>query len=209
MADRPPTTVRVVAHDAASLFDRDPSVAPPRSGRSLRPEVARFLELEIRAKPRSPAVALEVDLGESPLAAGDEERLREEIRSFFVDEERMVARELRVNRVEGWGAFRTFLPLIVVALAVAGLFYIELPRLDAAGLGALLTALVYLLFITVVWVLLWDPTELLLFDAYFLRSRLRAVRKLAAASVRFRYSVPAGPGPGRPGPGEGRTESLS
>jgi len=58
-----------------------------------------------------------------------------------------------------------------------------------------LTALAYLVFITIVWVMLWDPIEKLLFDSYFIRLQSRALHKLAAAKIAFVYgSTPAAPG---------------
>ena len=48
-----------------------------------------------------------------------------------------------------------------------------------------LVAPFYLGFITIVWVLLWDPIEKLLFDAYRLKSRIVALEKLGRASIQF------------------------
>ena len=83
---------------------------------------------------------------------------------------------------------RTF-PLIVVALVVAGILYLAGPGLPVGPVGILATTLLYLLFITIVWVLLWDPIEKLLVDAYLLRTRISALRKLSRASLRFVVAV--------------------
>ena len=82
------------------------------------------------------------------------------------------------------GSLRFATPLVLLAGLVAGLLYVQLGTIDASDL---FLALAYLIFITIVWVLLWDPAEKLLFDSYLLRLQYRALHKLAAAKIVFVY----------------------
>jgi hypothetical protein len=115
---------------------------------------------------------------------------------FFANEAELAQLELRVNRDEGLASARFAVPIILVAGLVAGLLYTDVWE---ARLADLFVALIYLAFITVVWVLLWDPVEKILFDGFFIRQRIRALHKLAKSSIVFEYrtsfSSPSGPGP--------------
>jgi hypothetical protein len=42
--------------------------------------------------------------------------------------------------------------------------------------------------VVVIWMMVWDPLEKLLFDSYFIRLRIRALLKLSGAEVLFAYS---------------------
>jgi hypothetical protein len=97
------------------------------------------------------------------------------------------------------GSLRYAAPLVAVALLVMGLLYSQVGALSGTGY---LIALTYLVFATIVWVMLWDPVEVLLFDSYFIRSRIRALRVLASAAVEFTYrsTTPLSSGPSVPGP---------
>lgn len=186
------SSVRVEAVDSDSLFDDHAVPVHPHTQRMLRPALAQYLELSTREHPRSPGVEIVIALRGSVLPADSEERLGQQVARFFHEERQLVELELRVNRVEGRGSFRFGLPYVLVALAIAGGLYLELPDLLSTRLIAFVTALFYLVFITIVWVLLWDPIEKLLFDGYFLRQRRTALAKLGAAPVRFEYVGPPG-----------------
>ncbi|HYA58205.1 MAG TPA: hypothetical protein VEH57_07085 [Thermoplasmata archaeon] len=183
--------VRLEARDAEALFEGAGAPVYPHTGRQLNPRVASYLEGSTRAERRSGSVELLVTLRSPPMTPADEDRVRGELHTYFSEEEQLANLDLRINRTEGLGSFRYGIPWILVALLVAGTFYWWLPTLESQVGAAFASALVYLFFITVVWVMLWDPIEKLLFDGYILRMRLRAVSKLAGAVIRFSY--PASP----------------
>ena len=54
----------------------------------------------------------------------------------------------------------------MVALAIGGAPYVFGPGFPVGPVGYLVSTLFNLVFITIIWVLLWDPIEKLLFDAY-------------------------------------------
>ena len=182
--------LRVEALDASALFEEPPPAVSPHPVRAVRPALARYLEAGARAERRAPTLCVEVVLHAGPLAPAEEDRVRRDLERYFAEERAFAELELRVNRTEGWGSFRFGAPLVLVALLVAGALYLELGDQLGTSLVAFFTALVYLVFITVVWVLLWDPTEKLLFDAYFLRARAIALGKLARATIRFTHAAP-------------------
>jgi len=180
----------IEAPDANALFDGAATPVYPHSGRPVQPKLALYLERLAREQRRSPVLEIAVTLRCPPLRPDDEAAVQRELRTFFEEERKVADLEVRVNRVEGLGAFRYGLPLIALALLVAGIFYFALPELTSASFVTYLTALLYLFFITVVWVMLWDPIETLLFDSYFLRARRAALEKLRDAPTRFAYVPP-------------------
>lgn len=185
-------SIVVEARSVEALFDDGTEPTYPHTSRLMNPRLALFLEGQARERRRESALEIRVRLNPPSLTPLEEENVSRQIRTYFEEERRLAELELRVNQTEGWGFFRRGLPLILLALLIAGVFYVALPNYASASLGAFVTALVYLLFITIVWVMLWDPIEKLLFDAYLLRARIRALRKLGTASVRFAYG-PATP----------------
>ena len=115
----------------------------------------------------------------------EEADVRERLSKFFATERELAELDRHVNRSEGFASLRYAVPVVLLAVLVIGIFYSQVGALSAEGYVA---ALVYLLFVVVVWVMLWDPIEVLLFNSFFLRLKIRALRKLAEANVRFVYS---------------------
>lgn len=179
-----PGKVEVEAKDLDGLFDRTAAPTYPHTGPMLNRTVAKFLVDSVREQRRTPEVEVTVTFRCPPLPAEEEASSRAQMSSFFSNEAELAALDLRVNRTEGLGSLRFAVPLVVVAGLVAGALYVNLGTSSAVDY---LTALAYLVFITVVWVMLWDPIEKLLFDSYFIRLQHRALRKLAAAKVAFSY----------------------
>ena len=153
-------------------------------------QFAGYVENLVREHRAPASIDLEIVLREPSPGPVQEEAARRDLRTFFREERDVGELDVRVNQREGWGFLRRTFPLLIVALALAGVFYLSGPGFPGGPVGELLTALFYLLFITIVWVLLWDPIEKLLFDAYLLRSHVRALEKLGDASVRFTPAPP-------------------
>ena len=84
------------------------------------------------------------------------------------------------------GIVRFVIPLVLFAALIAGLLS---TNPSALGGSTYFTAIAYLVFITIVWVMLWGPIEKLLFDSYFIRLGSTPSGKLAAAKVVFRRTV--------------------
>ncbi len=181
-----PGRIQIHLRDLAALLDVTANPAYPHTPPVVEASVARFLFDSTREQLRHPALELAITLDQAPLAPDDEARAREAIHRYFAGEAELAALDLRVNRAEGFGSLRYAIPLIVAALLIAGLFYTQLGR----GTGeSYLEALTYLVFITIVWIMMWDPLEMLLFNSYMIRRRRRAFEKLAHASIAFSYGA--------------------
>jgi hypothetical protein len=152
--------------------------------------VAKFLVDATREQPRRPEVEVVLDLEGPPVSTATEDDTRRHVHRFFGNEAELAALDLRVNRAEGIGALQYSIPFVLVALLAAGVLYVHVG--EASGTGFVET-LVYLVFITIVWVMLWDPVELLLFDGYLIRRRLHALQKLSRARLTFAYHPSTGP----------------
>lgn len=187
VTDSAPVLFRVEVKDLDALFERRTEPSFPHASRVVDARLAGYLENLVRERRRTPAIELDIALRETSHSPSEEDIARRDLREYFLAERQIAELELRVNQREGWGFFRRTFPLLVLALALAGLFSVYGPSFPKGPVGELLTALFYLLFITVVWVLLWDPIEKLLFDAYLLRARIAALQKLGEASVLFTH----------------------
>jgi hypothetical protein len=193
---REPGTVALEVSDPDSLFDRETPPAFPHTGPMLNKAVARFLVDSVREDRRKPEVEVTVAFRTSPLRPEEEAGTRSQISNFFANEAELAALERRVNSTEGFSSFRFAIPLLLLAALVAGLLA---SHPSVLGGPTYITALAYLVLITVVWVMIWDPIEKILFDSYYIRLRIRALNKLARAKITFVHrSAPAADAPPNP-----------
>ena len=181
-----PGRVEVRLPSPEKLFDHRADPTYPHTGPPVERSIARFLVEATREQRGHREIELVIVSDGPPIEASAEEDARSLLHRYFADEAELASLDQRVNRSEGLGSLRYSIPLTLAALLVAGLFYTQLG--SASGVG-FLEALTYLVFITIVWVLLWDPLEMLLFDSYLLRLRFRALHKLARARVTFTYGT--------------------
>ena len=179
-----PGSIEIHLPGLDALLDRTSEPSYPHTGPGVERSVAKFLLDAAREQRRRGELEVHVALDGAPLAPDAEEATRSRIHRYFADEAELAALEIRVNRSEGIGSLRYALPLIAVALLVAGIFYTQLGVTSGEGYFA---ALSYLVFITIVWVMLWDPLEVLLFNSYMIRLRVHALQKLSRASLTFTY----------------------
>lgn len=188
--------VEVKLANLDSLFDRSALPSYPHTGPMVERSVATFLVDSVRERPPRPKVEVVLSFQCAPLRPEEEERARAQMSHFFANEAELAELDLRINRTEAVGSAWYSIPLVVLAGLVAGLLYTlgYSNPLSSPGSGLVLV-LLYLVFITIVWVMLWDPVEKLLFDSYFLRRRIRALRRLAAARVAFVYHPAPGAAP--------------
>ena len=185
---RSPGKVEVELKDLDSLFDRNAPTTYPHAGPMMNRTIATFLVDSVRQHPPVPKVEVTVALRCAPLPPEEEARTRVAMNRFFANEAELAELDRRVNRAEALGSAWYSIPVVALAGIVAGLLYTlgySSPLSPRAS--DYFVVLVYLVFITVVWMMLWDPLEKLLFDSYFIRLRIRALRKLAAAPVTFVY----------------------
>jgi hypothetical protein len=180
-----PLRLRIHATSTGALFVDSGAPAFPYTGRSLDERTGDYLEKVVRIHPHVAAAEIEVALPAAPGGSEETDAARRDLASYFRTKRRLAELSLRVNQREGWGFLRRSFPLLIAALAVAGVLLVFGPDIPAGAIGDLVTTLFYLVFITIVWVLLWDPIEKLLFDAYLLRARVAAFDKLSRAEVRF------------------------
>jgi hypothetical protein len=187
--ERSPGKVRLEFKDPSSLFD--PKTVPiyPHAEPMLNGSVAKFLLDTVRLDRRKPSVELTMAFRSAPLRPEEEESTRAQMKRYFAVEAELAVLAKDVNRTEGMGSLRFAIPVVLIAGLVAGYLSINTSLLGPAYL----TELAYLIVITVVWVMLWDPIEKLLYDSYLIRLRVHALRKLATAEIAFVY----GPAPKR------------
>jgi hypothetical protein len=188
--ERSPGQVKLVLNDLDSLFDRASPSAYPHSGPMLDSDVTKYMVDTARQHRRSPVLKIALTFRTPPLRSEEEAGTRASLSSFFSNEAELAGLDERVNRTEAWGSLRYSIPAVVAAAVVAGLF----TNPSTLGGPAYLSGLAYLVALVIIWMMLWDPLEKILFDSYFIRLRIRALRKLAAAQVTFTY----GPGPSAP-----------
>ena len=190
---RSPGTVTVELKDIDSLFDRASPTTYPHAGPMLNGSVAKFLVDTAREDRRSPEIGITITLHSPPLPTEEEAGDRAQMSNFFTNEAEMAALGKRVNSTEAWGSLRYALPVVAIAAIVAA--WLTLP--SKFGVPTYVTELAYL--VVVIWVMVWDPIEKLVFDSYFIRLRIRALHKLAAATIVFAYrsghSTPVEPAP--------------
>ncbi len=179
-----PGTIEVHLPDLDALLDRTRGPSFPHMGPVVEPSVAKFLVDCAREQLDQREIEVVVELDQDPLAPSVEAEARAQMHRYFATEAELASLELRVNRSEGLGSLRYAVPLVLAALLVAGLFYTQIGGTTGVSY---LEALTYLIFITIVWVLMWDPLEMLLFNSYMIRRRLRAFQKLTRGPVTFVY----------------------
>jgi len=185
-----PGTLEVELPDLDSLLDGKAAPTFPHASPMLNGAVAKFMLDAAREDRRSPRISITLAFRSSPLQPEQEAWTRARMSHFFANEAEMAALAQRVNSTEAWGSMRFAMPVIAVAAIIGGLF------LNPSTLngGAYVSELAYLIAIVVIWVMVWDPIEKLLFESYFIRLRIRALRKLQEAQVTFAYRTgPAAP----------------
>lgn len=185
-----PGSIEVHLPNLDALLDRTHAPSFPHAGPVVEPSVAKFLVDCAREQLAQREIEVVVELDEDPLAPSVEAEARAQMHRYFATEAELASLDLRVNRTEGLGSLRFAIPLVLAALLVAGFFYTQLGGTTGVSY---LEALTYLIFITIVWVLMWDPLEMLLFNSYMIRRRLRASQKLALGPVTFIYRSAPGP----------------
>jgi hypothetical protein len=182
-----PGHVEIFVNNVDSLFDWDARPTYPHGGPMLNEGVARFMVSAAREAPRSPEVRVAVTFRTTALRTEEEAGTRAQVNHFFANEAKMAELDLKVNRVEALRSLRFAIPVVIIAGLIAGL----ISSVSTSGGAPYLTELAYLSAVVIIWVMLWDPAEKLLFDSYFIRLRIRALHKLARAKINFVY---------RPGP---------
>jgi len=171
--------VEVRVRDLGALFDPEATPGYPHEGPMVNPSIAEFLIDAVREQRHQPKVEVVVIVEKPPSDPEMESRVRAQLGRFFANEAELVGLQIRVNRTEGLESLRYALPLVVLAglvavIASSGVLEGELPP------GLL--SFIYVVFVVVVWVLIWDPIEMILFDSHLFRLRMRALRKLESAT---------------------------
>jgi hypothetical protein len=175
--------VEMELSDLESLLDRDTKPVFPHSRPMLNSAVAEFMVDTAREDRHSTHLELAITFRSPPLKSDQEEGTRAKLTSFFANEVEVAELQQRVNRIEAFGSLRFALPVVAVAAVFAAL----LSEPSLLGLPDYVTSFAYLVTVVVVWLMVWDPIEKLLFDSYFIRLRVRALKKLVAARITFAY----------------------
>lgn len=166
--------LRVDAPSSTSLWA--PDEAFPFQGPALQDSVEEYLENHTRLAGGAARVEVTFHFADSPLDAPSQERFVGDYRAFFGTKFHTVDLERAVNRHEGLVSLYIGVATSIAALALAvGLtLAFNVHSID-----------VYFVLIVLVWVLMWDSIEKLVFDSMFIRMRARALAKLRDAQVRF------------------------
>ena len=172
MSERGPLCLPVVAREPQDLFEEG---AYPYRGPVLKESVRDHLLLRVREARTAPAVELDFRFEGEPTRE-EKARLERDLRAFYEVAAEEAEAEVRVNHIE---ARRTFLVgLLGSALALA----IAIPLRLYLGFDFYI---IEFLCIVVVWILMWDSIEKLLWDSMLLKMRSKATRKLRDAAVRI------------------------
>jgi hypothetical protein len=133
----------------------------------LKESAADYLLIQAHAARTVPRIEIDSRFARE---ASQEERARFEqnLRDYYQVANEEAHAQIRVNRVEGRRAFVLGAVTIPLRLHFGCDVYI-----------------VEFLALVVVWILLWDSIEMLLWDAMLLRMRYRATRKLRDATIRY------------------------
>ncbi len=148
----------------------------PFRGPILRAPLAEYLENQARRVRSAASVDLTIHAGDAPLDAEAQTRFVRNYRSFFEVKFDGVELERAVNRREGLQSLYVGVATSLVALALV--VFVDV------GLG-FHTFAIYFVLLVLVWVLMWDSIEKLVFDSMFIRMRARALAKLRDAQVTF------------------------
>ncbi len=148
----------------------------PFRGPTLKPPVAEYLENHVRRARTTPAVDLTFRSADPLPTPQEQAEFLRNYRTFFDVKTHGAELERAVNRSEG-------LRSLYVGIAISAIAAIIVVGLDLNfGLRAYG---IYFVLLVLIWVLMWDSIEKLVFDSMFLRMRARALAKLRDARVSF------------------------
>lgn len=179
-AARPATEViEVRVSDLRRLFKAiDPS---PFYEQDLDDDAEAFILDWARDLPHDAALSLLVHVG-SPVALGDEDRLRTAVHAHFARATARSARRLRTLLATGRKSLLIGVLFVAAVVAAADLMARTLP--DSRLVTVLRESLVI-----GAWVALWRPLEIFLYDWWPIRAERRLHQRLAAMPVALRAPV--------------------
>jgi hypothetical protein len=170
------SVVRLELAEASELF-----VAPPYdplSGRLERqPGVERLLRHLQASRPPGPQT-LEIVAAETRPAEVELADIRKAVSAFCRAETDEARDSIRLTRRRGLQALWIGLPALAVCLAASGL---SSTLLGGGALGNLLSNS----FVIAGWVAMWRPAELLLYEWWPFRQRIRHLEQLSRMEIRL------------------------
>ena len=182
MADDSTLTLSVEVSAPQDLFE--PGAFPYRSP-MVKESVHQYLLTRVRIARTVPQVELDFRF-DHPLSEEEKAQFERDLRAYHEVSMAEVQAELHVNRVEARRTFVLGLIGSVIALAIA------IPLRIYLGFDFYI---IEFLCIVVVWILMWDSIEMLLWDSMLIRMRFNATRKLKDATIRY---TPTGGGVAAP-----------
>lgn len=172
MADQGSLRLAVGATRPEDLFEEG---SFPYRGPMLKGPVRDHLLTRVRMARTTPDVELDFHF-ERSLTDEEKVRFERDLRSYYEVSMDEAHAELRASHVEARRTFILGLIGSVIALAIA------VPLRLYFGFDFYI---IEFLCIVVVWILMWDSIEMLLWDAMLLRMRCNATRKLRDAVIRY------------------------
>lgn len=172
MASESPLRLPVETARPEELFEEG---SFPFHGPVLKDSVKDYLLTRVRTARTVPDVELDFHF-DRELTEEEKARFERDLRAFYEVAMDEAQAAIRVNHIEARRAFVLGLIGSVIALAVA------IPLRVYAGFDFYI---IEFLCIVVVWILMWDSIEMLLWDSMLLRMRFNATRKLKDSTIRY------------------------
>lgn len=170
-----PHTIEIRVRDVHQLFNSlDPS---PFHDRDLDRDAAQYIREELEDVPADREVRLVIWIPASQLDRAA--RVHDAVHTHFLRYRQSAERELR--EIHRFGRAALLLGVVAVVLIIA---FVELLR-ALVGLGSLAAGILESVTI-VAWVVLWRPVELLLYDWWPVRRKIRLYGRLATIPIECR-----------------------
>jgi hypothetical protein len=173
-------TIRIAIETLAELFAA-PAMDPIAGRLEREAGMERILHAIDELSSRHEPIEVEIALPEAAAAGRTPAEMGEAIDAYCRWETAELSRELKLTRRRGLQALRIGVPFLAICLALSGA---ATAMLGSSGFGNLLSNS----FVIIGWVALWRPTEVLLYDWWPLRHRIRLFQRLELAPVRMVFS---------------------
>jgi hypothetical protein len=170
-------TIRISIETLGELFRR-PEIDPFAGRMEREPGMDRILHAIDDLPSSHEPIEVEISVPEGAATGRTAAEMGEAIDLFCTAEIAELRREVELTRRRGLQALWVGLPFLAICLGLSG---IATAMLGTTGLGNVASNS----FVIIGWVALWRPAEVLLYDWWPLRHRIRLLQRLELAPVRM------------------------